>query len=249
MYREIGRETDTGILGRKYSTALWNRYHSGKVPVIPDIKSRSPQEGDLLRGRDPAIYAKSLAAAGAPVLSVVTEPQHFGGSPELLRRITRAVPLPVLRKDFINSREQLQESVELGASAVLLIASMLERERLYQLIEDALMLGLEPLVETHSEEEIISINDLKLTMVGINNRNIVELEMDGGSVDNTERLAGLIGSDVMVVSESSISSPVDVLRAVAAGAHAVLVGTAILQAEDPVEIYGSLSVDVNGKLG
>ncbi|GAB6174374.1 indole-3-glycerol phosphate synthase TrpC [Paradesulfitobacterium aromaticivorans] len=226
---------------KKFSTALWNQYHSGKIPVIPDIKSRSPQEGDLLQGRDPVKFAQALEAAGAPALSVVTEPRYFEGSPELLQRIALATSLPVLRKDFINSRVQLQESVDLGASAVLLIASMLEKKRLFQLIEDALMLGLEPLVETHNESEIISTNELKLNIIGINNRNIVELEMDDGSVNNTEKLASLVRPEVLVVSESSISSSADVQRALAAGAHAVLVGTAILQAKDPVEMYRSLS--------
>lgn len=220
---------------------MWKQYHSGITPVIPDIKSRSPQEGDLLQGRDPVEYAKALAAAGAPALSVVTEPKNFGGSPEMLQRIVRATALPVLRKDFINSRVQLQESVELGASAVLLIAAMLEKEQLFQLIEDAVLLGLEPLVETHNEAEIISTKELKLTILGINNRNIVELERDDGSVSNTERLASLVRPEVLVVSESSIASSVDVQRALAAGAHAVLVGTAILQAKDAVEMYRWLS--------
>jgi len=229
------------ISGKKYSTALWNKYYSGKIPVIPDIKSRSPQEGDLLQGRDPVKLAKTLEAAGAPVLSVVTEPSYFGGSPELLQRIAQTVSLPILRKDFINKLDQLQESIDLGASAVLLIASMLEKGQLFKLIEKAYMMGLEPLVETHDEAEIISVKDLNLTMIGINNRNIVELEMDNGSVGTTERLAGLIDSKVLVVSESSISSSTDVQRALAAGAHAVLVGTAILQAQDPAAMYRSLS--------
>jgi len=232
---------------QKFSTSLWNQYRSGKVPVIPDLKSRSPQEGDLFQGRDPSKLAKALAAAGAPALSVVTEPRYFGGSPELLWRIAQATSLPILRKDFINNRTQLQESVDLGASAVLLIAAMLEKEQLFQLIEDALMLSLEPLVETHNESEIMAINNelnnnqLKLTIIGINNRNIVDLEMDDGSVSNTERLVSLVCPGALVVSESSISSSTDVQRALAAGAHAVLVGTAILQAEDPIEMYRCLS--------
>jgi indole-3-glycerol phosphate synthase len=221
----------------RFSTALWDSYRSGKAAVIPDIKSRSPGEGDLLKGRDPVELAKALAGAGAPALSVVTEPEHFGGSPELLRRIASAVAVPVLRKDFIKTRGQLQESAELGAAAVLLIASMLERERLSQLVEAAFMLGLEPLVETHDESEIRFANSLDLTVAGINNRNIVKLETDGGSVDNTERLAGLVRPGVLLISESSIASPADVRRALAAGASAVLVGTAVLQAEDPAQMY------------
>jgi indole-3-glycerol phosphate synthase len=228
------------ISNQNFSRALWDQYRFGKMPVIPDIKIRSPREGDLLRGRDPAEIVEILVAAGTPVVSVVTEPSYFGGSPDLLRRIVQAASLPVLRKDFIQKREQLQESADLGASAVLLIASMLEQEQLFRLVEAALALGLEPLVETHDQAEINFANGLNLTMMGINNRNIVELEMDNGSVSTTEKLAGLIGPGVLVVSESSISSPSDVQRALAAGAHAVLTGTAILQARDPGEMYRSL---------
>lgn len=225
----------------KFSTALWNKYHCGRIPVIPDIKSRSPQEGDLFQGRDPVEIAKALAAAGAPVLSVVTEPKYFAGSPELLAKVAQASALPILRKDFINNREQLKESVNLGASAVLLIVSMLEQKQLTDLIEDALTLGLEPLVETHNQAEILAVKGLKLTMLGINNRNILELEMDSGSVSTTEGLASLAGGEVLIISESSISSATDVQRAKAAGAHAVLVGTAILQAKDPGDMYRILS--------
>jgi len=225
----------------KCTTALWNQYRSGKIPVIPDIKCKSPGEGDLLLGRDPVVIAKSLAAAGAPVISVVTDSDHYGGSPELLHQIAQATSIPILRKDFITTREQLLESVDIGASGILLIASMLEEEQLSKLIEEALVLGLEPLVETHNEAEIIAVNELKLTFLGINNRNIVEWETDDGNVNTTEKLAGLVRPDVLVLSESSIASPGDVLRATAAGVHAVLVGTAILRARDPVEMYHKLS--------
>lgn len=225
----------------KCTTALWNQYRSGKIPVIPDIKCKSPGEGDLLLGRDPVVIAKSLAAAGAPVISVVTDSDHYGGSPELLHQIAQATSIPILRKDFITIREQLLESVDIGASGILLIASMLEEEQLFKLIEEALVLGLEPLVETHNEAEIIAVNELKLTFLGINNRNIVEWETDDGNVNTTEKLVGLVCPDVLVLSESSIASPGDVLRATAAGVHAVLVGTAILRARDPVEMYHKLS--------
>lgn len=224
-----------------FTAGLCSQYNSGLIPVVPDIKSKSPKEGDLLRGRDPVQLARALAAAGAPALSVVTEPGYFGGSADLLRRIVENVSLPVLRKDFINNTVQLQETVDLGAAAVLLIASMLDKKLLFKLVEDALKLGLEPLVETHSLEEINSFNELTLNVIGINNRNIVELELDDGSVLMTENLVKAVRPGVFVVSESSISSPADVRRAAAAGAHAVLVGTAILQARDPAGMYRILS--------
>ncbi|MEN6389175.1 MAG: indole-3-glycerol-phosphate synthase [Syntrophomonas sp.] len=224
-----------------FSSALRARYNTGKIPVIPDIKCRSPKEGDLMQGRDPVQLARALAAAGAPVLSVVSEPDYFGGSTELLKRVVQSIPLPVLRKDFIKTPSQLQETADLGAHAVLLIASMLEKEQLFNLVDYALQLGLEPLVETHNADEVALFNEFDLPIAGINNRNIVELELDEGSVSHTESLIRLIKPGVLVISESSISSPADVERAVNAGAHAVLVGTAILKAPNPVVIYHNLS--------
>lgn len=227
--------------GHRFSQALWQHHRTGRLPVIPDIKTRSPAEGDLLRGREPVEYARILAAAGAPVLSVVTEPRYFGGSLEMLKMIAASLSLPVLRKDFIDHEAQLLESRDGGAAAILLIAARLERRRLFELIEAAHLMGLEPLVEIHSPEEIAGLGELGLSMLGINNRDIIALEMDGGSVHNTERLAGLIPPGCLIVSESSLSTPADVKRAVMAGAHAVLVGTAILQADEPAHMYKRLS--------
>lgn len=226
---------------KKCSTALWNKRSTGKIPVITDIKIKSPGEGDLILGRCPASLAKSLEEVGVPMISVVTEAEHYGGSPELLYRIAKAVSVPILRKDFISKREQLVETVEKGASGVLLIASMLEKRQLFKLVEDSLVLGLEPLVETHNESEIISVSELNLTFLGINNRDIIQLETDDGSVNTTEKLAALAPKEAFLVSESSISSKADVARAISAGAHAVLVGTAILKAKDPVQMYKNLS--------
>ena len=107
--------------------ALKKAEGQGRIPVIADIKCRSPKEGDLLAGRDPVELAWQLAAAGAPVLSVVTEAKEFGGSPELLRRLSSEVPVPFLRKDFLSSRQDLIETKEAGASAVLLMYSTLGR--------------------------------------------------------------------------------------------------------------------------
>lgn len=227
----------------KCTTELWKRYNSGLVPVITDIKCKSPGEGDLLMGRDPVELAKSFSLAGVPVISVVTENEHYGGSPDLLYKIAKAVSVPILRKDFIKTKEELRETVDIGASAALLICSMLKKDQLFMLIEESLKLGLEPLVETHSEAEIANVRSLDLTFIGINNRNIVEFEVDDGNVNTTEKLAGMISSSAMLVSESSISSPEDVERAIASGAHSVLVGTAILKSQDPVEMFKRLSIN------
>lgn len=223
------------------TAVLWEHYYQGVIPLIPDIKCKSPKEGDLLKGRDPVALAKDLSAAGAPLISVVTEKEHFGGSLQLLRQIAQAVAVPILRKDFITTRKQLLESADCGAGGVLLIASMLEKKQLFDLVEEALALDLEPLVETHKKAEIKAAEEIKATFIGINNRNIGELEMDRGNVNTTEKLAGLVRPGAFVLSESSFSSPEEILRAKAAGAHGVLVGTAILQAEEPIKMYRELS--------
>jgi len=225
----------------KCSTALWNKRRKGRVPVITDIKIKSPGEGDLILARDPVLLAENLEAAGVPVISVVTEVEHYGGSPELLYNIAKVVSVPILRKDFIDNRDQLKETVEIGASGVLLIASMLEKNQLFKLVEESLFLGLEPLVETHNEAEMTLARELNPTFLGINNRNIIELETDNGNVNTTEKLAALASKEALLVSESSISSKEDVSRAISAGAHAVLIGTAILKSKDPVQTYKNFS--------
>ncbi len=226
----------------KCTQALWKIYRGGMMPVIPDIKCKSPGEGDLLRGRDPALLAAELEKAGAPVISVVTEADHFGGSMELLRRITGSVKVPVIRKDFISNRDMLKESAEYGASAVLLISSMLKKTQLLQLTEYARQLELEPLVETHSMEEIEFADRQGLSFIGINNRDIGIFETDCGNVGVTGRMAPHVKSGALILSESSISCREDVLLAAKAGAHAVLVGTAILKANSASGMYRSLSV-------
>ncbi|HKL80670.1 MAG TPA: indole-3-glycerol-phosphate synthase [Mobilitalea sp.] len=224
------------------TNALWECYNQGRIPVIPDIKHRSPGEGELLHGRDPVQYALALQEAGAPVISVVTEVEHFGGSLSMLSQITEAVSVPVICKDFIKSREQLMECASHGAAGVLLMASIMEKSLLEYLIYEALELGLEPLVETHQESEIASVIGLPITFLGINNRNILEWETDDGTVKTTQGLAGLVNTDVFLLSESSITNTQGVRAAVNAGAHGVLVGTAILKAADPIETYNKLSI-------
>lgn len=216
-----------------FSEALRAVRRSGRMAVIPDIKVRSPKEGALLRGRDPVELAKLLEAAGAAALSVVTEEESFGGSLELLEKVCCAVQVPVLRKDFIQDETQLKESQEAGADAVLLIAAHLEGPRLARLHEAAHRLGLETLIEVHTEAELKSVIGLQLDALGINNRDILQLERDGGTVATTERLARLVPDSIVLISESGIATVDDVRRAARAGATAVLVGTAILQADDP----------------
>ena len=219
---------------------------SARTAVIPDIKCVSPKEGDLLRGRCPIETAQALVSWGAPVLSVVTESEHFGGSLALLRRIAEQTGVPVLRKDFITTYEQLEESLQLGASAVLLIAASADENTLTMLYESALRLGLEPLVEVCTAEEMARAKTLGAKLIGINNRNITTLELDEGGPARTSRLAPLAPGNALLISESGILSAEDAKQAVRAGAQAVLVGTALWQAEDMGAMYQQLREAVCG---
>ncbi|MDR0771344.1 MAG: indole-3-glycerol-phosphate synthase [Burkholderiales bacterium] len=226
----------------RFSSALIAENARGLVAVIPDIKCVSPKEGDLLRGRDPVETAKVLVCYGAPVLSVVTEQERFGGSAELLSAIVQAAEVPVLRKDFITSEDQLLETAELGAAAVLLICAITDEKNLARLYEKTLMLGMEPFVEVHTAQEMELANTLGARLVGINNRNIVTLEKDDGGPGRTAALASGAPAGALLISESGILSTADAKLAASSGANAVLVGTALWQAGDMGAMYQSLRV-------
>lgn len=228
-------------MNTKFSDALIARKQAGFIPVIPDIKCTSPKIGDLLRGRDPVEAAKLLAKAGAPALSVVTEQKNFGGSIELLERIAAERMLPILRKDFITCVDDLKITKDCGADAILLICATQPFPLLMKLYEEALKIGLEPLVEAHTKEELILAGKIGTKLVGINNRNILELEKDDGTVSATELLAAYMPKNAILISESSIQTPAEAQAAVCAGADAVLIGTAIWQAENMRECYLALS--------
>jgi indole-3-glycerol phosphate synthase len=215
------------------SEAIRAARDAGRVPVIADIKPVSPRDGDLLAGRRPAELAAALTAAGACALSVVTESRHFGGSCDTLAEVVGATSLPVLRKDFITDQSQLRQTAEAGAAAVLLIVATIPPEALGPLFDEALDLGLEPLVEAHTQAELERALALSPTLIGINNRDILRLETDPGDVSTTADLAPRVPEGIVVVSESSLLTDDDVRRALAAGADAVLVGTMLLQADDP----------------
>lgn len=232
----------------KFLSALTAAKARGTNIVIPDIKCVSPKEGDLLQGRDPVAVAKSLAAVGAPVLSVVTEPKNFGGSEELLSSVAKATGLPILRKDFFTTAEEIHRSKEIGASAVLLMYSCLPKEKLAELYQAARAIDLDVLVETHTPEDIAHARTLGVRLMGINNRDITVLERDNGDVSRTKALAGQKPADVFLISESSLMTPDDVRTAIAAGADAALIGTAIWQAADPAKFYRLLTQPIEVKL-
>lgn len=202
----------------------------GKIPVIAEIKVRTPRDGDLLRGRDPVSIAMEMEEAGAAAISVVTETKYFGGDLQTLRDVAKCVNLPVLRKDFIKTKEQINESKESGASALLLISSMIPFKTIKELDVLSKKRGMETVIEIHNTQEMKVVSRLDPEIIGINNRDISKLETDSGDVGRTELLAPLTPDHTLLISESSIRNQKDAMRAIDAGADAVLVGTALMKA-------------------
>ena len=212
--------------------SIRKRQRQGIFPVISELKVRSEKAGDLLKGRDPIALVKEMNACPVAGISVVTEPLHFGGSLDLLKRVANAVSFPVLHKDFIGEGEQIKESKRLGASAILLIASILDQKRLEVLIEAAKRYGMEVLLEVHTRKEMDMVKDMEFDLIGINNRDIKVLETDDTGVELTESLVRYCSTNRPFVSESAIGSADDVKRVKEAGADAVLVGTAVMLSND-----------------
>jgi indole-3-glycerol phosphate synthase len=215
--------------GRLYE-AIRQQPASKPVFLLSEVKTQSPRDGDLLRGRDPAELVRQMVAGGADGISVVIEGEHFGGDVELLETVAASVDVPILAKDFFETPEEIDRAVDHGADAVLLISNQLSESKLEALYEHCLIADVTPLVETHTLAEIRTANELSAPLVGINNRDIGQLELDDGGVERTKRLASRVHDEAFIVSESSLSSPEEISEAVDAGVDAVLVGTAILQA-------------------
>ena len=217
---------------RRFTAALQAARAAGRLPLIAEVKVRSPKEGELLAGRDPAALAQTMVAAGAACLSVVTEGPNFGGSLELLETVAAASAVPVLCKDFVTEEQQVWERRDQGAACLLLMVSQLDWPRLQALHAEAHRAGLETLVEVHDEDELRLALTLDLDLLGINNRDIRQLECDAGTVANSLRLLGRVPPSIRTISESAISTPDEARRVIAAGGSGVLVGTAILKAPD-----------------
>ncbi|NQS75135.1 MAG: indole-3-glycerol-phosphate synthase [Peptococcaceae bacterium] len=221
--------------------SLEQKLAGGSIPIIPDIKIRSPKEGNLFLNITPLEAAQLMEKLGAPAISVVSEQKYFGGSLQLLEEVALAVSLPVLRKDFIKEENDLYRTKNCGATAVLLICACLSEKRLRMLYDLAIGLSLEPLVEVHTRDELALADSIGAKLIGINNRQILALEKDNGSVSVTQKLAPSAPQEAFLISESGITTPEQAKAAIKAGAGSVLVGTAIWKSPDPGEFYVAMS--------
>ncbi len=201
-----------------------------EVAVIAEVKRASPSKGALAAIADPAALAIDYEAGGARVISVLTEPRRFGGSLEDLSAVRDAVNVPVLRKDFVVSSYQLWEARAHGADLVLVIVAALEQNALVSLVERAVSIGLVPLVEVHTRDELDRSLDAGANVIGVNARDLATLEVDRGVFAT---LAPLIPDGIIKVAESGVRGPHDLLAYAAVGADAVLVGESLVTGKDP----------------
>ena len=200
-----------------------------RVRLIAEVKKASPSQGVLSADLDPVAQARAYACAGAAAISVLTDEKYFRGGLQDLVAVRAAVELPVLRKEFIVEEYQLWESRAAGADAVLLIVAALDGEALRDLLQAAKAVGLGTLVEVHTAGELEAALERGAPVIGVNNRNLQTLTT---SLDPSLTLLPLIPPGPVAVSESGLFTRADVERVVRAGAHAVLVGEALVRAGD-----------------
>lgn len=208
-----------------------------RLNVIAECKRRSPSRGVLRPSYEPAEIAAGYAQAGAAAVSVLTEPTFFDGSLEHLAAVRAAITLPILRKDFIVDRYQLLEARAAGADAVLLIVAALSAAELCELHASAIHAGLEVLVEVHQADELPIALDAGAQIIGVNNRNLRTLAVDG---ETSSRLIKAIPKGVVAVAESGLKTRDDLERLRDCGYHAFLIGERLMIANDPGSALGEL---------
>ena len=207
------------------------------LSCICEVKKASPSKGLIRPDFHPMELAKEYESAGADCISCLTEEYYFQGSADYLRNIAQTVKIPILRKDFIIDPYQIYEAKALGASAVLLIAAVLVLPRMKEYFDLAHSLGLDCLIEVHTETEIEAVQTLHPQLLGVNNRNLKTFEVD---LSTTERLSHLREPGQLFVSESGIRNNADMRTAQANGADAVLIGETLMRSENITETLHAL---------
>lgn len=213
--------------------------HPEKLQIIAEVKKASPSMGDINLGVDILQQAKTYEANGAALISVLTDQVYFKGHLDDLRDISNQVAIPTLNKDFIIDEKQIIRARNAGASVILLIVAALTEERLKELYDYATELGLEVLMETHNREELEIAHRIGARIIGVNNRNLTTFEVD---LQTSLDLAEYFQEGPVYISESAIFSGQDA-QAVAPHFQGILVGTALMQAENVAEKIKELQID------
>ncbi len=243
--REAAKCVPEGELRREAEKPMGRRVFAGRLAepgphgmnVIAEVKRASPSKGKIKDNVDPAEFARMYEAGGAAAVSVLTDRDYFGGSPDDLKKVRAASRLPALRKDFIISPYQVYESAARGADAILLIVRALSPELLKDLLSLCSELGLDALVETHNEQEFESAARAGARLIGINNRDLATFETD---ISTAIRVSGKAAPDQVLVAESGIHARSDIERLLEAGIYNFLIGESLMRSEDPVMLLRAL---------
>jgi len=227
--REDFRSFSTALGGALRDQNEGEGYGTTVLSVIAEVKKGSPSAGTIDPDFDAVAIAKSYEAAGANALSILTDEKYFQGNLAFLKQIREVVDLPLLRKDFIIHEAQIYEAVIAGADAILLIVGALEQDQLIHLLDVAAGCQLDVLVEVHNLEEMERALETDASIIGVNNRNLRTFEVD---LTTTESLSEEVGPNHILVSESGIFTGEDTAKIQSWGADAILVGEALMRAED-----------------
>ena len=215
----------------------------GALKLVCEVKRASPSKGVLNADVDPVALARTYEAGGAAAVSLVTEPDHFQGELRWMDAVRPHVKLPLLLKDFVVDSYQLLDAATRGADGVLLLAALLSETELQRLIGEARLLGLDPLTEVHTVQELHAALRAGATLVGINHRNLHTFELDMGLA---ARLLPLLPPAVTVVAESGLSTPEDLVRLRATRCDAVLMGEVFATSDDPAARLAELAAAARG---
>lgn len=207
------------------------------LAIIAELKKKSPSEGILRSDFDPGVLAGQYAAARADAISVLTEPKYFGGAVEHMERVRPVVDMPLIRKDFVVDVYQLAEARACGADAVLLIAAVLEADELRDLQEAAHGYGLECLVEVYDARELDKLDFDRVTILGVNNRDLRTFKVD---INHSLRVFAQAPAHLVRVSESGLNAPAELAHLRVHGVDAVLIGTSFMRTPHPGSTLATL---------
>jgi indole-3-glycerol phosphate synthase len=216
-----------------FKTAL----SDSEISIIAEVKRASPSKGMIADDFDYVLIAKEYEDAGASAISVLTEPYFFKGSNDYLKEISQNVTIPLLRKDFIIDEYMIWEAKLLGASAVLLIVSILDIVQLKKFLDLAHDLGLSAIVEAHDGNEIRTALNVGAEIIGVNNRDLTDFSVD---IENSINLRRCVSGDVIFISESGIKTPEDVRKLKENNVDAVLIGETLMKSDDKKALISEL---------
>ena len=208
-----------------------------QIAIIAEVKKASPSKGLIAENFDYIEIAKEYESAGASAISVLTEPYFFQGSDDYLKEIAQNVSIPILRKDFVIDEYMIWEAKLLGASAVLLIVSILDIVQLKKFLDLAHDLGLSAIVETHDGNEIRTAMNVGAEIIGVNNRNLADFTVD---IDNSINLRRCVSDNILFISESGIKTKEDVRKLKENNVDAVLIGETLMKSNDKKSLIAEL---------